>query len=433
MKNSLFQSVLFAIFGIGALIGLFVFATYTGKGGSGSGTVGTVVVWGALPVADIQSMLAAVAQTNTSLQGVSYVQKDPASLGAELATAIATGNAPDLLLFSQEELHPLQKFITPIPFATLPASTFTQSFINEGNILLAPDGSGYYGVPFLVDPLVLFSNHDILAGSNVVKPPSTWESLVGLVPNLAVLTPSRQITRGLIGLGTYDNVRNARGILSTLFLQLGLPLSSYSNAGLVADLGANSSASGGTSVLGFYTQFADPAKVSYTWNSSLPDSMRMFYTGDLALYIGYVSEARYLRAANPNLDFAVSPIPQSAVAKTKSVYGLLYAFMMPRGAKNAQGAYQAATTLASSAEQIAAQSTGMAPAVLSALAQVPPTDPIAAVSYAEALYSKGWLSPLSTATDQVFSGMIGSVISGRSDLGTALGSAERSLGALLQQ
>lgn len=433
MKNSLFQSVLFAIFGIGALIGLFVFATYTGKGGSGSGSVGTVVVWGALPTADIQATLAAVAQTNTSLQGVSYVQKDPALLGAELATAIATGNAPDLLLFSQEELHTLSKFITPIPFATLPASTFTQSFISEGNIFLAPDGSGYYGVPFLIDPLVLFSNHDILAGSNIVRPPATWESLVGLTPSLAVLTPSRQVTRGLIGLGTYENVRNARGILSTLFLQLGIPVSSYANNGLAADLGTNGSVSGGTSVLGFYTQFADPAKVSYTWNSSLADSMRMFYTDDLALYIGYVSEARYLRAANPNLNFTVSAMPQSAVAKTKSVYGLLYAFMIPRGAKNPGGAYQAATLLASSAGQIAANATGLAPAMLNDLAQVPPTDPIAAVSYAEALYAKGWLSPAAAATDQVFSGMIGSVISGRSSLENALGTAERSLGALLQK
>lgn len=432
MKNSPFQIVTFSIFGLGALVGLFVFATYTGKNSSGSGAIGTVVVWGSLPSSDIRSILTAIAQTDPSLNGVSYAQKDSASLSTELATAIATGAAPDLLLFSQEELHSLKKFITPIPFATLPVSTFEQSFISEGNVFAAPEGAGYYGVPFLVDPLVLFSNRDILTSNNIVTPPSTWESLVGLVPRLAVLTSSRQITRGLIGLGTYDNVHNARGILSTLFLQLGIPMSSYSTAGLIADLGSGSSLSGGTSALGFYTQFADPAKVSYTWNTSLPDSTRMFYTGDLALYIGYASEARYLRAANPNLNFSVSPIPQSAVAKAKSVYGLLYAFMMPRGAKNIQGAYQVATML-TGAGSIAAQSTGLAPATLNNLAQVPPTDPIAAVSYAEALYSKGWISPVSTATDQIFSGMIGSVISGRSSLGTALGTAERSLGALLQQ
>lgn len=423
---------MFSIFGLGALVGLFVFATYTGKNSSGSGAIGTVVVWGSLPSSDIRSILTAIAQTDPSLNGVSYAQKDSASLSTELATAIATGAAPDLLLFSQEELHSLKKFITPIPFATLPVSTFEQSFISEGNVFAAPEGAGYYGVPFLVDPLVLFSNRDILTSNNIVTPPSTWESLVGLVPRLAVLTSSRQITRGLIGLGTYDNVHNARGILSTLFLQLGIPMSSYSTAGLIADLGSGSSLSGGTSALGFYTQFADPAKVSYTWNTSLPDSTRMFYTGDLALYIGYASEARYLRAANPNLNFSVSPIPQSAVAKAKSVYGLLYAFMMPRGAKNIQGAYQVATML-TGAGSIAAQSTGLAPATLNNLAQVPPTDPIATVSYAEALYSKGWISPVSTATDQIFSGMIGSVISGRSSLGTALGTAERSLGALLQQ
>jgi ABC-type glycerol-3-phosphate transport system substrate-binding protein len=261
--------------------------------------------------------------------------------------------------------------------------------------------------------------------------------LTGLVPNIAQLTSSRQITRGLIALGTYDNVRNARGILSSLFLQTSIPVSTYSSGGaLVANLGASTASSGqapGRAVLGFYTQFADPSKVSYTWNASLPDSQKMFLAGNLALYLGYASEARFFAMANPNLNFAVTPVPQPATAVVKNVYGLLYAFMIPRGAKNSAGAFQAAALLTNAAAQAtAAANTGLAPATLNQLA-VLPADPAAAVAYSEALYASGWLSPVPAGTDRIFSGMINNVISGRLTVQAALTSAEQSLSALLQQ
>ena len=432
MKVSLFQGILFSVFIFAALVGLFVFATYSNNGNSG-GIVGTVVIWGTLPKEEMQSALTTAAQTEPLLKNVSYVQRDSATLASDLASAIAVGAAPDLILTSQEELRSIARFITPIPSGTLSTATFTNTFIEEANLFAAP--GGYYGIPFLIDPLVLFSNRAILASSGIAKPPTTWEALMGLVPNVAILSPSRQISRGLIALGTYDNVHNARGILSALFIQAGVPVSSYSPGGmLAANLGANTSGGvpSGESVLGFYTQFADPSKVSYTWNASLPDSQQMFQNGDLALYLGYASEARRLAAANPNLNFVVTPLPQTATATLKSSYGLVYALMIPRGASNSSGAYQTAALLTNAAEQnIAASATGLAPVILNELATTP-ADPVTAVAYAGALYSHGWLSPTPVDTDTIFSSMITNVISGRSTLSTALVSAERSLGALLQ-
>jgi maltose-binding protein MalE len=388
-----------------------------------------------LPKTTVQNVLVAATQTNPSLKDVSYIQKSPDTLPSDLANAIATGNAPDLILASQEELLSLAKLITPIPLATLPTSAFTTTFIEEGSLFTVPDGTGYYGVPFLVDPLVLFSNHTILSSDGIAKPPLTWEALTGLVPNVALLTGTKQITRGLIAFGTYDNVKNARAILSSLFLQISVPISSYGNGGLIANLSgtAGNGTLPGKAVLNFYTQFADPSKVSYTWNASLPNSQQAFQNGDLALYLGFASEAQFLRAANPNLDFAVSPLPQPATASMKRAYGLVYAFMIPRGAKNASGAYQAAALFTSSAIQaIAASFTGLAPATLTELGTAP-ADPIAAIAYAEALYTAGWLSPMPLDTDSVFSSMISSVISGRLAPDRALTESENALTSLLQK
>jgi ABC-type glycerol-3-phosphate transport system substrate-binding protein len=321
----------------------------------------------------------------------------------------------------------------PIPFNTLSPSVFTSTFVDGAQLFTAQ--SGYYGVPFLVDPLVLFSNRSILASSGIAKPPATWEALTGLVPRVAVLSPSRQVTRGLIALGTYNNVNNSRGILSSLFLQTGVPITSYSQNGIIANLGssAGSGTPPGQAVLGFYTQFADPSKISYTWNASLQNSQQMFLAGDLALYMGYASEARYLRQANPNLNFSVSALPQPATAAIKNVYGQFYTFMVPLGAKNVNGAYQIATILTGPSEQsLSASMTGLAPVNLNVLGTAP-VDPVATVAYSSSLYARGWLSPAPADTDAVFSGMINNVISGRMTLEVALRSSESALSVLFWQ
>lgn len=432
MKMTTFKIVLFGTFALFAFVGLFVFATYTGSN-SGSTNIGTVVVWGTLPKSQVKAALDTLTLSNTALKGVSYVEVSQDSLESSLSTAIATGNPPDLVLASQEELHALQKLIQVITPSQLSQSTFTNTFITEANLLSA-GSAGYYGVPLLVDTLSLFSNNTILASDGITTPPASWDALTGLAPNVAVLTASRQVTRGLIALGTYGNVHNARGILSALLLQTGVPITGYSATGVLrADLG-QSAASGvpaGQAVVRFYTQFADPTKVSYTWNASMPDSQKTFLAGNLALYLGYASEAPYLRAANPNLDFVVTPLPQAS-GSSKLTYGLLYSLMIPRGAKNPSGAFRAAMALTQPAAQAALTGTsGLAPASRVALSQVP-NDPLAAVAYSQALYAKGWLSPLPSDTDSVFSSMISNVISGQMTLETALSVASRTLSSLLQ-
>jgi len=392
MKVSLFQGILITVFGLGALFGLFVFATYDGSGGGGEEEVGKVVIWGTLPKQDFSAALVEINRVRVTLKNLSYTEKNPATLPAELATAVATGASPDLILASQEELHALTRFIEPISSELVPPSTYTSAFIDEADIFILADGSGYYGLPFLVDPLILFWNNDVLASAGIAKPPATWEALVGLVPTLAILTPTKQITRGLIALGTYNNIQNARGILSALFLQTRVPISSKSSSGSPkVNLGATavSGPAPGEAVLGFYTQFADPAKVSYTWNSSLPNSREAFQTGDLALYLGFASEAHTLSALNPNLNFNVAPLPQPGTSLGKVTYGRIYGLMIPRGARNASGAFRAAAALSSATEQkLAAEQTGLAPVSRSVL-EDPPANPVAIVAHASALYSKG--------------------------------------------
>ena len=234
---SLFQGIFVGVFIAVALIGLFVFATYTSNGGTGA--VGSVTIWGTLPGEDVRLGLLEATKSDNTLKGVIYVEKSPATIVTDLAAAIATGGAPDLVLASQEELLSLEPFLQTIPLGTLSTRTFTDTFTSGGEILTAPASAGYYGVPLLIDPLVLFYNRSILSSDGIASPPSTWEALTGLVPTVATYTATKQITRGLIALGTYDNLHDARGILSTLFLQTSVPVTTRgASSGIVSpDLG----------------------------------------------------------------------------------------------------------------------------------------------------------------------------------------------------
>lgn len=434
MKISLFQGILLGVFALAGVIGVFSFATFQG-GNNPEDEIGSVVIWGAIPKGDFDAALTTIRQSDQRLKGISYIYKQPSTLRTNLVAAIAAGTGPDLVLISHEDLLSLLKVIEPLTSSTLPERTFKDTFAGGAEVFLIPNDGGAYGVPFLIDPLVLFSNRTILNSAGVAKPPVTWEAFTGLVSKVATRNAAGNIDQALIALGTYANVHNARGILSTLFLQAGAALSTAGQGFRRADLGT-SRAQGvppGSEVIRFYTQFADPAKVSYTWNASLPDSRDRFMSGDTALYPGYASEAAYFSEANPNLDFDVASLPQLAIGPTKTTYGQIYGFVIPRGSKNPAGALKAAFGFAgSAANKLAAEAAHMAPANRTVLAS-PPSESRAAVAYTSALYTRAWLSPAPSDTDTVFSTMITNVTSGRFTIDNALSTAETILSGLLNQ
>ena len=61
----------------------------------------------------------------------------------------------------------------------------------------------------------------------------------------------------------------------------------------------------GESVLRFYTQFADPAKETYSWNKTFQNDKNAFISGKLAFYFGYASEYKDIQQKNPNLRFDI--------------------------------------------------------------------------------------------------------------------------------
>ncbi len=431
MKITLFQGIVLGVCALAGIIGVAVFSFYRPEGGTAG--VGSVLIWGSIPEKGVHAALENLRRADQTFGNVTYVDFEPNQLPQELVAAIAQGTPPDLVLASHEHLSALAPYVRSISVERVSERTFKDAFTAGGEIFLLPDGSGSLGLPILIDPLVLFYNRTMLSSAGIVRPPLTWDELSGHINAVVTRTPSGGIDKSLVAFGTYANVQNARGILSSLFMQLGAPLSVIVSTGQPrADLGtrAESGIPPAEAVVRFYTQFADPSKSLYSWNAGLEGSQERFLQGDLAFYLGYASEVGHLREANPNLDFDVAVLPQYSERGTKATYGHLYAFMIPKGAKNHEGGFQVAVALTQVGNnQLLALHTLRAPAVRGALAHRP-SDAVSAIAYDSALFTRGWLSPGPAETDSVFSAMINDVNSGRLSITRAVALAESALTAL---
>ncbi len=419
------------VFGLLALTGLYVFANYTGFSGGGN-KVGSVMIWGTLPGTPINAELGTLSSTDKTYSKVTYVQKPAATFDNDLANAIASGTGPDMILISQEQLVSEESKINIIPFSSIPQRVFTSTYLPEDQIYLTSTGT--YGIPYTLDPLVLYYNTSLLSQAGIASPPASWEAVTGLVPLLTKQGTALAFAQNAIALGTYDNIENARGILSLLFLQAGTAITQISSAGIRSALGSQAGSSTtlpGVSALSFYTQFANPSRTVYSWNEAASSARQAFLSGSLAMYVGYASELPLLKAANPNLPFDMAQIPQLQSSAAKTDYALAYAFAIPKASKNPSGAFLSATALGSNRLlPQAAAALSMAPAQR-ALLLTSPADPFSPVYYPEALISVGWLSPAPATIDTIFSAIITNITSGRLQVQDALSTADQALNAAL--
>jgi len=425
-----FRIIVLAVFGLIAIVGLIMFARFDGFD-NGQDAIGTVRIWGTLPEETVSSQIKKLREQRPEFANVSYTEIPLATFGAELAEALAIDEGPDMVLISQEQLASERNKLSVIPYSSISQRDFLDTFVPITELYLTDKGT--YGIPILVDPLVMYYNRTLLASAGVPLPPGTWEAVLGLSDRITVRN-SGQVTRSLLSFGEYGNVPNARAIISLLLLQAGTPITYTESGKLRGGLKEGPSVSGtsaSVSALSFYTQFSDPAKTVYSWNRSLPDARQAFLAGDLALYFGYASELPVIRAGNPNLDFDMAPVPQPSRATSRTTYGLAYAFAIPRTSQNPNGAYAAAIALANRNVQLAAANAlSMVPAARAAL--IPSDeDRFQPVYFPEALVARGWLSPSPAVTDSIFGAMIGNITSGRMDVGQALTTANQALDSSL--
>ncbi len=428
---SAFQAIVIGVFITLIIVGVGVFALFGGALGGGS--TGSVVIWGTVDSGTMGTVLDQLRAGDKSFQDVAYVQKSSATYESDLVSAMAAGTGPDLFLIDQTEVAQFSNKIIPIPYGTVSQATFVNSFIDEGQLFLT--GSGALALPLMVDPLVMYTNKDLLSGAGVAQVPQYWNELLTVGPKITKFDATRQVLVSGAALGQWSNINNAKEIMSALFLQAGDPITTRgAGGGLASVFGqrtGDAAAGAAESALRFYTEFANPSKSTYSWNKSLPQSSDFFLAGKVAMYFGFASEYKSLINRNPNLHIGVSVLPQ-LTGNVQATFGTLTGVAISRTARNANGALTVVQKLTSQAG-------------ISTLAGQVPLPPVrrdvvldtsnsvaASVFVQSALIARGWLDPNSNSTDPLFKGMVESVISGSADPAAAVGDTAAQLQQMLQ-
>ena len=357
------------------------------------------------------------------------MQKKSETFDQDLLEALASGTGPDMFFIPDNLAFHYTDKIVNIPYASYPLANFKNTFAGAGEVFLT--STGVMAFPMSIDPLVMYYSRSMLDANGVVYPPKTWDELTGMIPSLTKKDEANKIIKSAVALGHFSNVVHAKDILAALFLQAGNPIIKEKDGTFISTLGLSIGNYNLPSILKFYTDFADPNNVVYSWNKSFANSDEVFSKEDLAFYFGFSSELLSLVNRNPNQNFFVAGIPQIKNSTFKATSARVTGLAIASSSKNFTAAFTAASLMATSdfASKFAT-ALGIAPARRDLLA-IKPVDAYFPVFYSSALFAKSWVDPSPKDTDNIFSGMVSAVLSGNMLSGPAIKDADSRMSLLL--
>ena len=428
MKITPFQAIVLSLFGIALVAGLVILALTKNKS-AGSST--PITIWGTVSSSDFLSSIEDLTQGNDGLK-LSYVEKRAESFDQELVEALASGIGPDAILLPQDLIIRHWDKVYPIPYTVMPLRTFKDTFIQEGELYLG--GSGIIGMPFAVDPLVMYWNRDLLGNAGIAVPPANWSEFLTLVPKLTVKDKNINILRSGVALGEFRNINNAKEIISAFLLQAGNPIvvnTGTSGNGFDETLSKENLATVGA--INFYSDFSNPVKPDYSWNRALPSSLDMFAAGDLAFYFGFASEISKIRDKNPNLNFDLAYFPQPKDTSVLVTFGKMWGLSIMKNSPNVTVAMNDILAITAAAPILRwSEATGLPPVRRDLLA-ASVSDPYQSIFYNSAIRARGWLDPNPGESTKIFQNMIESIGNGEQEVGAALDIAGGKFGNLLRR
>lgn len=337
------------------VLGIIVFAVSNFSSSSGDAQLtGVVTVWGTLPQKEISKIMYEYSQ-NAKTYTVKYVEVPEADFHDRYVEATARGEAPDIVLAGENVLFPLRNYFTQMAPDYLTETNFRAIFARPTYKLYGQNGT--FLLPLAIDPMVMFTNTNIMINAGYTKPPEYWIDLPIFVKAVLDLNKNSTISdTKAMAMGTFTNITYAKELLETLLLQLqNQVINRYFETQTQSDkivyverfeslLGYKDSkrnidnSPNAQLVFNFFVQFINPNLESYyTWSRRAPQDRDLFAAGNLGIYFGLASDKAYIDTKNPNLKYEVAtmPIPKAEEQNYLSVnYAKIYCLAVSAKAPN---------------------------------------------------------------------------------------------------
>ena len=405
---SKFQLIILSVFVVCIIAGVIAFATFKGNGTSTD--LPSVTIWGTFPADIFNKYVVEINSTSSVTMTVNYVEKKPEQFSTDFIAALARGTGPDAILIPLDMLLPHLDKLTMIPYAALSQRAYMDTYVQESNIYLTD--SGIMGLPFVIDPLIMYWNRGMFNSAGVATYPKYWDEFNTIIPKLTVRESDGNVRKSAVAMGDFTNMTNARELVGSMLLQLNNPFTAYDSTGIKTTI-TNSSGSAPQSVFKFFAQFVDPSSPNYSWNRGMPNDKTAFLSGISATYFGFASELKDIRTKNPNLNFDAVSLPQVRTGGVKATFGKMYAFSFMKSSNNVNTAFQVASTMTAPSFLPILGSMLYLPSVRRDIIARGSTDPYIDVFNKAALVSNGWLDIEPMKSRQILSGMVQNITSGK--------------------
>lgn len=168
--------------------------------------------------------------------------------------------------------------------------------------------------PVWLDTMALYYNKDLLNAAGIPTPPEHWDQFQEQVQKLTKLDAQGKILQSGAALGTAKNVERSTDLLSALMIQNGAQMTDaagYPWFDQVPESAASQrQAPPAYQALEFYSDFANPAKETFTWDAGQPNSLEAFIAGKTAFFFGYSYHLDQIKARAPKINLGITKLPQ---------------------------------------------------------------------------------------------------------------------------
>ncbi len=411
----------YVVTGIGIFSAVFAVLVFSGKLPIGQGNkeekiVGNLTMWGTLPLENVSPVLNQM-NIDEKTYSITYEEIPEQKFQKVLVDALADGGGPDMILADYKTILAEKRRLLLFPYTSFPVNDFKNSYVDGASIFLASDG--ILAFPVTIEPMMMFVNRDTLSKNTIATAPEYWDEILGIAPSITGRDTSGKLISYGVGLGTFSNVVHAKEIIMGLVRLLGQEPVVVDVNGVPSFIGNNPLTQDSVVLplregIKLFTQFSDPSKESYSWNSFVGSSDKDAFTaGKLALYFGFSGEFKEIAQKNERLNFYMSPFPLARgypnKANSMKMYGVA---VMKRTPQNlVLTAYKAQSTLANSKYSITvAANTGKLSPIRSAISANQDLD-IGLRS--SVLVSRGWYDIKESASTDLLKVAVDDIVSGK--------------------
>jgi ABC-type glycerol-3-phosphate transport system substrate-binding protein len=421
-------------------------------------------IWGVIDDVDVYSDILRDYHTLHPNVTLNYRRLRLEEFESELLNALAEDKGPDIFMVHNTWIGKYQSKIAPMPLSTKVAvqrvvGTVKKETVyvleNQPTISLRKYKTDYpdaviadtvrsvnvstkadtrdiqqrvLAIPMSVDTLGLYVNKDLLNAAGIATVPPTWDAFQTAVPRLVKQDAQGELLQSAVGLGTGYNVEREPDILAALMMQNGTVMAEEDGSPTFALLPTALSdireEPPAFQALQFYTDFANPAKSVYTWNSKQPNSLDAFIQGKTAFFLGYSYHLPVIRARAPKINLGISPLPQIEGNPVVNIANY-WNWTVSKKTKNLDTAWNFLNFMMQPTEATKYLEAAKRPAAEKSLLETQLEDEDVGVFASQVLTSKSWYRGTDPrAMEDAFQVMAENVLAGTEEIPTAIRNAQ---------